>query len=96
MIAPNPDRPHDPTVDCAADHCYLHHVDEPVGTTGIVCGECGHGYPDVATLVTVDAQLRQELGLTPLDTEAVARVLDGQEEDVFRIIPTCPVCAHDF
>lgn len=87
--------PHDPTRACDNDHCYIHHEDEPVGASGIVCGECGHGFADVATLITVDAQLRLELDLKPVPVEAVERALDDPET-IFQVIPTCPVCAHDF
>lgn len=87
--------PHEPTRACEADHCYLHNEDEPAGASAIVCGECGHAYPDVVALVTADAQLRLDLQLTPLLAEAVADVLEHPDK-IFQLIPTCAHCAHDF
>jgi len=88
--------PHEPTRACDADHCYIHNEDEPAESAlAIVCGECGHMYPDAVELVTADARLRQELELTPLPVGAVSFVLTAPES-VFQVIPTCPTCAHDF
>lgn len=46
---------HEPTDECAQNHCFSHHVDEPVPADAfapyIVCFECGHLYPRAVDLL---------------------------------------------
>lgn len=35
---------HEPTNQCADQHCHSHHIDEPANGAYIVCSECGHAY----------------------------------------------------
>ena len=68
-----------------ANHCWIHHVDEPITEeTYRVCGECFHVWT-ADELVSVDLALRQALG----DSEPV---LPATPEDIW----CCPECIHDF
>jgi hypothetical protein len=82
--------PHEPTRACDADHCYIHHEDEPALASAIVCGECLHAYADIEALVDEDAATRLKYGLSPRPPGEVTY------DNVFTLIPTCAFCAHDF
>lgn len=82
---------HEPTAACEADHCYIHHEDEPSLAAGIVCGECGHAYRDVKDLMRADQQTRLSVGLPPY-----APVGPVDMDNVFKHYPVCAYCAHDF
>ncbi len=90
--------PHEPTRACEADHCAFHNEDEPVESSlAIVCGECLHRYPNVPALAEADAAKRVELGIPVSPPELRARVYTADlGNQVFQLIPTCPLCGHDF
>jgi hypothetical protein len=86
--------PHDASDDCAADHCFYHHVDEPIPMAQLsgaqVCIECGHYYASGEVLADVDEQVGvEDYGLHPEWGPPRGRRDPSQ-------IFTCPLCCHDF
>jgi hypothetical protein len=86
-----------------ADHCYIHHVDEPY-TNDVyrVCGECHHVFVTeedlqrermvIMTQIWQDGVRRRvnEPGNEPVDHGDAPVNVPGSE--IFH----CPLCAHDF
>jgi hypothetical protein len=88
--------PHEPTRACEADHCYFHHEDEPSLASAIVCGECGHAYADIKTLVDADSATRRAYGLNPGPVQLAWAEGAVTPDNVFQLVPCCAYCAHDF
>lgn len=95
MIAPNPHKPHEPTVACESEHCYIHHVDEPDGF--MACFECKHSYVTPRDLWV--ALIRAKLAAELIDSEEAQRMFLIHNSEMNRLvgqITYCPVCGHDF
>ncbi len=93
---------HEPTDECAGQHCAWHNVDEPLGETDyLVCGECWHLYRTARDLRREYRRMmrgdwqHEWLLFKDLRTSAWRRMWRYLTVRADRI-HFCPLCAHDF